>query len=53
MANFHAFYHKEVTCRGFCAGNWKWLITPMSASGNRCYLGLKKMTEYTLKPVGG
>lgn len=53
MANLHSFYHKEVTCRGFFCGNWKWLVTPMSASGNPCYLGLNKMTEYTLKPVGG
>ncbi len=37
--------------RGYVPGNWKWIITPMSPTANRCYLELNKMTEYTIKPV--
>lgn len=51
MDNFYNWWHKEQRTRGYSPGNWKWIITPMSASSNRCYLGLNKMTEYTLKPV--
>lgn len=52
MQNFYSWWHKERQARGYSPGNWKWIITPLSASANRCYLGLNKMTEYTLKPVG-
>lgn len=32
-------------------GNWKWIIPPVASSTNKCYLGLAKMKEYTLKPA--
>lgn len=51
MRNFFTWWNKEMAVRGFCPGNWKWLITPLSPTTTDCYLGLNKMTEYTIKPV--
>jgi hypothetical protein len=51
MHNFFSWWSSEVKTRGYSPGNWKWILPPMSASASRCYLGLNKMTEYTLKPV--
>jgi nitric oxide synthase oxygenase domain/subunit len=51
MKNFHAHYQREMVTRGFCPGNWKWLLSPISPTASKCYLGLNKMTEYTLKQV--
>lgn len=50
MRNFFTWWNKEMAVRGFCPGNWKWLITPLSPTTTDCYLGLSKMTEYTIKP---
>lgn len=41
---------QELATRGYCPGNWKWIIPPVSSSQSRCYLELNKMTEYSLKP---
>jgi nitric oxide synthase oxygenase domain/subunit len=51
MRNFFNWYKKEEARRGYCPGNWKWIITPVSPTASPCYLQLNKMTEYTLKPV--
>ncbi|GMH32248.1 hypothetical protein BSKO_00082 [Bryopsis sp. KO-2023] len=51
MSGFFDWYSKEKRDRGFCTGNWKWIIPPLTASACRGYLHLNKMTEYTLKPV--
>lgn len=48
---FWDWYHNEKKTRGYCPGNWKWIIPPMSAAASKCYLGLNKMTEYSLKPI--
>jgi hypothetical protein len=52
MRNFFNWYKKEETRRGYCPGNWKWIITPVSPTASPCYLQLNKMTEYKIKPVG-
>jgi nitric-oxide synthase len=51
LEGFWDWYLNELQERGFCPGNWKWIIPPMSSATSRCYLGLNKMLEYTLKPV--
>eukprot|EP00898_Chlorokybus_atmophyticus_P007291 jgi/Chlat1/7563/Chrsp63S00556 len=51
MQQFWEWHNKEKQSRGYNPGNWKWIISPVAASTSRCYLGLNKMTEYTLKPA--
>lgn len=34
LAQFHAWYRSEMRNRGFCPGNWKWIIPPMAAAAN-------------------
>lgn len=51
IRGFVKWYHKEKQTRGYCPGNWKWIIPPLAASQSPAYLQLNKMTEYTLKPV--
>lgn len=51
MDGFWKWYHDELRNRGYCPGNWKWIIPPQASSTSRCYLGLNKMTEYTLRPA--
>eukprot|EP00898_Chlorokybus_atmophyticus_P001881 jgi/Chlat1/2694/Chrsp180S02868 len=51
MQQFWEWQSKERIQRGYCPGNWKWIIPPVAASTSKCYLGLNKMTEYTLKPA--
>jgi nitric oxide synthase oxygenase domain/subunit/sulfite reductase alpha subunit-like flavoprotein len=51
LESFYHWYYNELETRGYCPGNWKWIIPPMGPSLNKCYLGLSKMTEYTLKPA--
>lgn len=53
--SFADWYGSEMATRGYCPGNWKWIIPPTASSTSSIYLGLNKMTEYTLKPalVGG
>lgn len=48
---FFAWYHSEMKTRGYCPGNWKWIVPPAAPSSSPCYLGLNKMNEYTLKPM--
>ncbi|GMH45883.1 hypothetical protein BSKO_13846 [Bryopsis sp. KO-2023] len=48
---FYQWYYKEKRERGYCPGNWKWVIPPLAASTSPAYMKLNKMTEYTLKPV--
>ena len=54
-ASFAQWHAEELKKRGYCPGNWKWIIPPTASSTSSIYLGLNKMTEYTLKPalVGG
>ena len=54
-ASFAQWHAEELKNRGYCPGNWKWIIPPTASSTSSIYLGLNKMTEYTLKPalVGG
>ena len=54
-ASFASWYPNELQTRGYCPGNWKWIIPPTASSTSSLYLGLNKMTEYTLKPalIGG
>lgn len=48
---FYSWYQQELRDRGFATGNWKWIIPPTAAaSTSQAYVGLKSMTEYTLKP---
>ena len=53
--SFAQWYEDEKKSRGYVPGNWKWILPPTAASTNQIYLGLNKMTEYTIKPalVGG
>lgn len=51
MSGFFDWFSKEKRDRGYCTGNWKWIIPPLAASACRAYLHLNKMTEYTLKPM--
>ena len=53
--SFAQWYADEMKDRGYAPGNWKWIVPPTAASTSSIYLGLNKMTEYTLKPalVGG
>lgn len=51
MREFVPWYRKELRTRGYCPGNWKWIIPPLAASTSEAYLGLSKMTEYTLHPA--
>jgi len=50
LRSFMQWYPKELAERGYCPGNWKWIMPPIAASAGAHYLGLSKMTEYTLKP---
>lgn len=52
---FADWYVEELKTRGYAPGNWKWIVPPTASSTSSIYLGLNKMTEYTLKPalVGG
>jgi len=50
-AAFAAWRADELKNRGYCPGNWKWILPPTAASTSSLYLGLNKMTEYTLKPT--
>jgi hypothetical protein len=50
IKNFYGWYYKELATRGYCPGNWKWIIPPVSSSQSKCYLQLAHMTEYSLKP---
>jgi len=54
-ASFAQWRDEELATRGYSPGNWKWVLPPTAASTSSLYLGLNKMTEYTLKPalVGG
>ena len=54
-AAFAQWRAEELATRGYSPGNWKWIVPPTAASASSLYLGLSKMTEYTLKPalVGG
>ena len=49
--SFAQWYEDEKKTRGYVPGNWKWILPPTSASTNTIYLGLNKMTEYTMKPA--
>jgi len=51
IRNFVPFYEKELKTRGYCPGNWKWIIPPQASATSPAYLGLNKMTEYTLRPA--
>jgi len=51
IRNFFEWYQGEMKHRGYCPGNWKWLIPPFAASQSPAYMMLNKMTEYTLKPA--
>lgn len=51
VGEFVPWYRKELRTRGYCPGNWKWIVPPMAASLTDAYLGLSKMTEYTLRPA--
>ena len=51
LKEFYSHYHSEIENRGYCPGNWKWLIPPYNGISNPCYFNLNKMTEYTLKPA--
>ncbi|CAJ1419388.1 unnamed protein product [Effrenium voratum] len=48
---FWHWYREELRLRGWCPGNWKWIIPPLAASSVKAYTGLSKMKEYTLKPM--
>jgi flavodoxin len=47
---FFTWYQQEMKTRGYCPGNWKWIVPPMASSTSRCYLELNKMVEFTVKP---
>ncbi|KAK9824802.1 hypothetical protein WJX74_009932 [Apatococcus lobatus] len=51
MQQFWIWHAEELKTRGYSPGNWKWIIPPVAAHTSKCYLGLNKMTEYTLKPA--
>lgn len=51
LHNFWNFYNTELKNRGYCTGNWKWIIPPFFGSYTICHRGLNKMIEYTLKPA--
>lgn len=51
LEGFYKWYHDELKTRGYCPGNWKWIIPPFNGSFNTAYMKLNKMTEYTLKPL--
>jgi sulfite reductase alpha subunit-like flavoprotein/ankyrin repeat protein len=51
LHQFWDWYNLELKSRGYCPGNWKWIIPPFGASLSPCYLQLNKMTEYTLRPI--
>ena len=48
---FYDWYREEKTLRGYCPGNWKWIIPPQAAALSPAYLKLNKMIEYCLKPA--
>mmetsp|Transcript_15657 Transcript_15657/g.21485 ORF Transcript_15657/g.21485 Transcript_15657/m.21485 type:complete len:1231 (-) Transcript_15657:403-4095(-) len=51
LSEFIKWYEMEKKTRGYCPGNWKWIIPPIGASLCDAYLKLNKMTEFTLKPA--
>lgn len=51
LAGFYKWYCAEKKNRGYCAGNWKWIIPPYNSSFTPAYMKLNKMIEYTLKPA--
>jgi len=51
IRGFDKWYSKEMQERGYCPGNWKWIIPPVASATSPAYMGLNKMTEYTLKPM--
>eukprot|EP01035_Chromulina_nebulosa_P027793 gene27793-36595_t len=51
LSEFLHWYEMEKKTRGYCPGNWKWIIPPIGASLCDAYLKLNKMTEFTLKPA--
>jgi len=51
IRGFYQWYKSEMKFRGYCPGNWKWIIPPYASSQSQAYLALNKMTEYTLKPA--
>ncbi|KAK9867318.1 hypothetical protein WJX84_004437 [Apatococcus fuscideae] len=48
---FWTWHAAELKTRGYSPGNWKWIIPPLAAHTSKCYTGLNKMIEYTLKPA--
>ena len=48
---FAKWYAEELKTRGYAPGNWKWIVPPTASSTSSIYLGLNKMTEYTIKPA--
>ena len=51
IEGFYEWYLNELSDRGYCPGNWKWVIPPQTSSCSRAYSGLNSMKEYTLKPA--
>ena len=51
LESFYKWYNQELNERGFCPGNWKWIIPPFFGSYDEGYMKLNKMIEYTLKPA--
>lgn len=51
MKEFVPWYKQELKTRGYCPGNWKWIVPPLAPTTSDAYLGLSKMTEYTLRPA--
>lgn len=51
LKTFYEWYQNELKTRGYCPGNWKWILPPFFSSYTAAYMGLNKMTEYTIKPT--
>ena len=51
LKGFYIWYLDELKNRGYCPGNWKWLIPPYNSVCNPAYYQTNKMIEYTLKPA--
>jgi hypothetical protein len=50
LETFFSWYQNELKNRGYCPGNWKWILPPFFSS-TQAYMRLNKMIEYTIKPT--
>jgi sulfite reductase alpha subunit-like flavoprotein len=48
--SFSVWYKDEMSNRGYCPANWKWIIPPQGGSATPLYLELNRAIEYTVKP---